>query len=235
MAPLRQFRRRNLFARTRASVGRGIPARRYARGTAAMGSMALVSLNPLSRVAARTIDLKSVETAISATVSSTGATVILSGMPQADGQGSRSGDSVLVRSFFANLTGKSDTATITSRGRVSIVWDKQPNGALATYANIYSSASPTAFKNVGNANRFDILWEKDWCNSGPSVIDQTTADTCVVLKGNRAVNKRSQFIGTDATIASIGSGVLIFAVVGNVAAGTADALLTGHVRVNFVD
>lgn len=55
--------------------------------------------------------------------------------------------------------------------RASVVYDKQPNGAVPTYAQIYTSVDAAgapftawgALQNISNQTRFDILWDKWFC------------------------------------------------------------------------
>lgn len=230
------FRRRDIMHRRRSTVASRLPARKFFPGASSQAPSRLMSMNPPARVVARTTDLKVIDVVLTpVAVNTTGATLLLSGIAEGDGRDERVGLSVMIRAVQANLTVSSDTATTSMRGRVSLVWDKQPNSALATYGDIYVTVSPTSFKEVGRQSRFEILWEKDFCNMGNQTAAQQIVSGCQVVKGNRAVNKRQHFNGDDALITSIMSGVLLLAWVGDKAAGTTDGVLAGNVRVTYVD
>lgn len=86
--------------------------------------------------------------------------------------------SVCVRGIAANTTANLSASTGLNNGtdgvRVAIVYDKQPNGSLPQYSDIYNTASGSysafAQRNVSTLDRFDVIKE-DWivlCSGGPN-------------------------------------------------------------------
>lgn len=57
-------------------------------------------------------------------------------------------------------TTPSATGVLKNTGRLFLVYDKQPNGVMATFANINDSATtPFGFRNLNNRMRFKTLWD----------------------------------------------------------------------------
>jgi len=118
---------------------------------------------------------------------------------------------------------------------IALVYDRQPNKALASFTDIYDSASPNAFKKDENKDRFLIIkeWRKVLTGSGVAANNSFAwpMEKYLKLKG-LPVNYSS--LGTGA-IGDINTGALLLVYTGNNADGTADAQLTAGFRVRFQD
>jgi len=79
----------------------------------------------------------------------------------------RVGRKVVLKSCLVNFTVKNVIGVNTNalQGaivKVSLIYDSQPNGAIApaAYNDIYSTAHPTSPLNLNNRDRFKVLWSK---------------------------------------------------------------------------
>lgn len=112
-------------------------------------------------------ELKFFDTAISFTIDATGevpATGQLALIPQGVTESTRIGRSCTIRLIELRLTLIYNPATAASLGDVSlisVVQDKQTNGAAATADLVYQSTSalPNQFRNLENVDRFRVLKE----------------------------------------------------------------------------
>lgn len=120
--------------------------------------------------------------------------------------------------------------------RVILVWDLQPNGALAAVTDVLQTATPDSFMNLNNRDRFRVISDTQMVfgitnntatqtfAQGPSVRSLNVYKNC---------NQLVTFSGTTAAIASVESGALLLVTIGNqTAASTAggNAFLTFRMR-----
>jgi len=87
--------------------------------------------------------------------------------------------------------------------RLILIWDKQPNGVLATEANIFALAGqPLSQRNNDNIKRFDFLYDAMWVEDTNDSVKDTR-----VAKLN--INRRAFYIGNGGAIANIATGALL--------------------------
>ena len=110
---------------------------------------------------------------------------------------------------------------------VYIVYDKQPNGALATPANIVESLTSPTFPKWGDKDRFTIL-RKFQCESARFA--NADANSSNQWYGYIKLNKKTNYDAATATIGSINSGALLCLFVGSLTAATNS---TKDARCNF--
>lgn len=172
-------------------------------------------------------------------VDTTGTISHFSIVPQGTTVNSRDGKAFRPTSFECVGVVFNGTAASYNKVRCMLVWDYQPNKALASITDILDTASSFSLKKRENASRFKII--RDWKTE---------------LVGNNAVGAASetyaqsfdQYIklppdciatctATDTTgaIGNRVSGALLFVTIGNNAAGTSAATLNMTGRVNFAD
>jgi len=132
---------------------------------------------------------------------------------------------------FITLEAASDTLGAcnaeSQAARVMMVWDSQPNGAIAAIADILKDpASATESQlNIDNRDRFKVIWEKNFVFDpfilpGGTVNAGVSNRTCYFFKKFKRVNLETIFNNTNGgTIADISSGALLLVTVGTVAAG----------------
>lgn len=123
------------------------------------------------------------------------------------------------------------------QARIALVWDKNPNGVLATPAQIFDSAD--GHPKLDNRNRFTIL--KDWyIPIGASPLNANTwawsQPSTIPINFYKKLNLKTIFKGTDAQIASISTGALLLVAYGVGGVGTPNSgTCTIVPRVRFTD
>lgn len=129
-------------------------------------------------------------------------------------------------------------------GRVILLWDMQPNGALPAVTDVLLTADSRSHLNPNNRDRFKVIWDKQWA-FGSMYVDTTATQAVSFASGliNAPVKYfkklRQEVIfnaGSAGTVADINSGALILLTIGTQAAGTnTDADLGVGIRVRFDD
>ena len=119
-----------------------------------------------------------------------------------------------------------------------IVYDKRPTGALPSITDILNTATSTSMNNDANGGRFSILkrWDEILIGNLTAAANYTEAvvkscDWYLPLNGKATVYKAA---GTGA-IGDIEEGALYLVTVGQVAAGTAAAVMRAGFRLRFID
>jgi len=119
-----------------------------------------------------------------------------------------------------------------------LVWDKQPNKALAAITDVLDAVQPQAMNKRENAGRFVVLrrWNEVLTGKGDA---STTAGFAKNFDEYVKLPKDCicECTGADTT-GAIGnriSGALLLITLGNIAPGNSAAALTCAVRVNFMD
>jgi len=133
--------------------------------------------------------------------------------------------SVQVRGIVYGTDTQSTTGadTLSNLCRVMLVWDKQANGTVMTFAQPLSATTSVSFNNLDNRERFVMLMDKHLA-MGPFVYN-TTATQAIGLGDNvqATINKYKRmpkgactiFSGTGATIGDITSGALYLVTIGS--------------------
>lgn len=115
--------------------------------------------------------------------------------------------------------------------KIAIVYDKQPNGALPTYATIFTCAGntsdPFSLPNIDYRDRFSILSQDllSICSAGPNAINAPIR--------NVKMNLPTKCIGTSAAITSFETGSLLIVAVAQYSTG--DTRVTGSCRLTYTD
>jgi hypothetical protein len=151
-------------------------------------------------------------TQINPVTTGVGPTYILNLMKEGTADNERTGQQILITSFLMRLhifvnpsSGWKDNSQ-SIIVRISIVWDKQPNGTRADYNDIYDSEGGTSAiicepRNVSNRMRFIILHEHE-CILSPT--DQNT----LFYKTYRRMMHETIYSGNTGTAIDIASGML---------------------------
>jgi len=119
-----------------------------------------------------------------------------------------------------------------------LVWDKQPNKALAAITDILDSVSANSMNRRENAGRFVVVRRWDFVLHGKG--DGSTTSDYVKnfdewVKLPKGCVSQCTSAGANGVIGEIISGALHLVSVGITAAGTAAAEAKMNVRVNFRD
>lgn len=137
------------------------------------------------------------------------------------------------------LIQSNSTTTITS-GTLLLVWDQQPNKALAAIDDILDGKKAHLQNKRENANRFRILMRRDYALIG----NTTTAGQATSASGYRVeeyirLPKGCICVYTTAdttgAIANCIQGALLFVSIGQTAAGNSAAAFYGTLRTSFRD
>lgn len=146
--------------------------------------------------------------------------------------------SVYVRGYARTEISATPAATTVSsqQGRIMLIYDDQPNGALPAITDILNTADPASQLNLNNRDRFRVL--KDKCFAFDPYLQSASASAQIFsVRIYRKLNIDCTFNGVNGgTIADIQTGALLLAYVGSNAAGVstdANAYLSSRVR--FLD
>lgn len=147
--------------------------------------------------------------------------------------------SVYVRGFGyiqAAATGGSAQDAPIQLHRMILVWDKQPNAAIAAITDILAIATSSSHLNLNNRDRFLVLKDKQWV-VGPLNATQGLNGNCgYPIKVYKKMNFEAVYNGTNGgTIADITTGALLLVTIGDVASGLDDGVANVKTRIRFVD
>lgn len=145
----------------------------------------------------------------------------------------RIGNMINLRSIaFKGYVWADNSATANQMVRIALIWDKYPQGVIATLTELFGTATPTVLsqRNLSYRNRFITL--KDMVLGLSPVTQDGSIKT---FKWYRKCNKTIVYNGTTGTITSIAKGALYLVLIGNIAAGNADANLTWEARFRYTD
>jgi len=183
---------------------------------------------------------KYIETAIAAYVNNTtGSITHLDIVPQGSTVNEREGKAFQPTSIQIKGVVTNGAGAAANKWANYLVWDKQPNGALATIGDILVSASSLAFPNKDKQSRFKILRAFNGTLSGQSdeplnsFGNTTNVEEFIKLPAYCI----SQCTAADSlgTIAGRTTGALLWVTVGDHTAGTTAASSTVGFRMNFND
>jgi len=191
-------------------------------------------------------ELKYVDTAFAATgFNTTGSVNCVNLLAVGDDNTTRDGRQIVNKSLqIQGMVYPQDDTTVNSFVRYLVVWDAQPNsGAIATPAQILTSASSYAFTNLDNRERFTILKDRRMA-VGRVQVDTTATQSygIAVGPGCQVVNEyidlkalKTIYSGTTAAIGSIATGALLLFFIGDTASGTSTPIFVGTTRLRFTD
>jgi len=247
-----RFRRASLLAiRRGAWKHSGSAARALARGRAAMIARNRGQIIARTRRGRRTInqrtsgfvgaagDAKYVDTALANyVVDTTGSVTHIDIVPQGTTVNQRDGKAFRDTSVtIRGMTYNGSTATYNDCA-VLLVWDKQPNKALAAITDVLDAANNSALNKRENASRFVIIRRWNYILTGKGDGSTTSGYARTFDKYVRLPPGCVATCTTADNTGAIGnrvSGALLLLTVGNTAAGNSAAVLSVTVRTNFVD
>ena len=170
-------------------------------------------------------------------LNTTGTVTLIPVIPQGSDVNERIGRKVTLKSIAMRGYAVSNANTLVTYGRVMLVYDRQPNKALASMTDILDSASSLSFNNNQNRDRFLTIMNKSFTLCGNNTTaGQQTETSMICMDYFRKVNLPMQF-GSAGTglIADITTGALLLVTVGATAAGTSDGDLTVSFRITYAD
>ncbi len=146
----------------------------------------------------------------------------------------RIGRTVVIKKLFVNMQLIPAVGSLTASYRILLLYDRQPNGTLATEDAIFDGVGPhnaLSFKEMDSRDRFKTLY-----NSGLITLNgNAAADSIWNQEIALELNLPQTFSGTSSTIGSITTGALLMVAIGkNAGAGQGHDLITEN-RIRFVD
>ena len=164
-------------------------------------------------------------------------TLLVNGIPEGTGRDDRIGERVSLKMLDLRLTFVKDPAQVapTELIRFLVIWDRQPNGGLATVGQILedvafvnSRTSMLSPFDINNSKRFQILLDRTFSlNDGD--VSEKSVHWRVKLR-----HKTPQYNGAGATIAQINTGSLLMLPLGAELAVGSETVLSGQLRLTFV-
>jgi len=167
----------------------------------------------------------------------TGTVALLNGVATGTDFTNRIGRKVCWKSIVITGVCESTNATAAvNLGRVMIIYDSQPNGALPVGTDVLLTASALSPMNLNNRDRFRVIMDKyltfgiEERGAGTSVADKTVN----MVHKYKKITYETIFDGTAATIADIQSGSIFILTVGTTAAALGH-IMSAQIRLRFTD
>ncbi len=146
-----------------------------------------------------------------ATLPVAGMAFLLNGINEGVKADQRIGQSVTVKSISIRIDLDAVAATVAVVNYVAdIIWDKQPNGTLATMGQIYDFDDNLSHRNLDQRSRFRTIATTGTFKLGS--FDDNNLQEGVSWQWYVQMNAMSSFSGTDASIGSISSGSLLLTI-----------------------
>lgn len=180
---------------------------------------------------------KFVDFAVNAVADTTGAVSLIPTIAQGTTVSTRLGRKAVLTSVWIRAVFLANTTSVTNKARFLLVWDRQPNKALAAVTDVLDSANSNSMQKDENRERFKILLDEKCVLIGNTVTP--TSQTAVVydhyMKLPNYCVQEYTLADTTGVIGDLVTGALLLVTVGNVAAGTAAASVSGNIRTRFAD
>ncbi len=167
----------------------------------------------------------------------TAVTLLVNGIAEGVARNQRIGERVSLKMLELRLNFFKDAAQPESSEqlRFLVIWDRQPNGGLATVGNIFenigtanSVANMLSPFDINNSKRFQILLDRTFTLNDGDMTGKSV-HWRVPLR-----HKTPQYNGAGATIAQVNTGSLLMLPLGAESVVGTEALLNGQVRLTFV-
>lgn len=165
---------------------------------------------------------------------------LLNGLAPGTSASQRVGMKIAVRSIELHMHATSTTGTGDEQvARLSIVLDRQPNGAApSAITDIITASSVSAMRNLANRKRFKLLWDKRYPFGSTITNASTGTPTTRVMK--LYMKFRRPIIvdynsGVAGTVADISTNSLYLLTLGTVAPGNGDVTATFYARIRYTD
>lgn len=178
----------------------------------------------------KNLDIGSVN--IPNTTVQTGAVTLLNGCAQGTTATTRIGRMIKMTSLYFKLVFcVSSTSVLAEAIRVLVVYDKQPNGAALTAANVMEVDTLTSPVNLGNQRRFKILYDQT-----KACIGTAGPQNVVFAVKAKKLNKLVEFnTGSTGNIGDIQTGSLYMIVYKTGTLATTNETVAFYSRVLFSD
>lgn len=163
------------------------------------------------------------------TIQTGGIVLFLNQLAQGVSNGQRIGSQVSIKScayrYELDLPALPANQVPTS-GRVMLIWDKQPNGSLSTYTNIFGVNNYLSFMTPGNADRFVVLRNQQFSLS-------PNGDQVLFFEGYCKINMRSTYSSDGSSNPQTGALLLVY--IGDQGPAVNQPTINGCWRVRYMD
>lgn len=154
------------------------------------------------------------------------------------GQGNRLGRSIVIKSVQAYASVAASATTVDSRWMCCLVLDKNSNGALPVYTDIFAAGvvnSDNVLLNLFAQGRYKVLWmARGGTHGGALVGNGHSQDRADAMSMYKRCNIKTVFNASNAgTIADIEENALHFISIGDTAAAATNPLLTYSFRIKY--
>ena len=168
----------------------------------------------------------------------TGSVTHISVIPQGTTINTRLGKSCRPTSLQLRGTVYNNSTATRSRPAIYLVWDNQPNKALAGITDYLDAAESSSMIKRENASRFKTI--RKWCYSllGNTATPSTGAEERVIeefVKLPKDCIITCTTADTTGVIGDVITGALLLITIGSKVAGTTASSFSGTMRLNFVD
>lgn len=184
-------------------------------------------------------DRKFVDTALATyACNTTGSITHISIVPTGTTVSTREGKAFRVTSCQIRGSLFTNSATTVATGMVLLVWDYQPNKALAAITDILDTVGAYSFIKRENNARFKILMKRRYAMTGNTTTPATGGEIKDIDEFINMPNDAYALCTVADTTGAIGNrinGALLLVTVGDTAAGTGDIDLTCTIRTNFTE
>lgn len=156
----------------------------------------------------------------------TGGVFTLNAIAQGTNNGQRIGQSISVRSCAYRFEVDLGPTPVPCSGRVILIWDKQPNSSLTTYAAVFGYSSYLSFMYTPSMDRFVVLRNQQFSLS-------PQGDQALFFEGFCRINMKSVFAAGTAGVPS--SGALFVMIISDQGTTAQQPLIRGCWRVRYMD
>lgn len=162
-------------------------------------------------------------------ITSSGTVVVLNALAQGGEINARIGQQVSTRncSYRYELDLPLPPNAVPTSGRVMLIWDRQPNTAVAAFTDIFTSASYLAYVLPGGAQRFVILRNQQFSLS-------PNGDQTLFFEGYVKINMTSTYV-PETVSNNPNSGALLLAFIADQTAAAQRPTISGCFRTRFID
>lgn len=164
-------------------------------------------------------------------IPSSGVVSVINALAQAGAVNSRIGQQVSTRNCTYRYEVDLPAApnAVPTSGRVMIVWDRQPNNAVAAFTDIFTNASYLAYVNPAAAQRFVILRNQQFSLS-------PNGDQTLFFEGYCKINMTSTYNTPTAVPTNIpNTGALLLVYIADQTAAANRPIISGCFRTRFMD
>jgi len=162
----------------------------------------------------RKVEIKALDNNFGGGISALGQVVLLNGMAIGDATNEREGKAIQSQFWRYNFNVLNNTNVVGETYDIYLVFDKQPNGILATFSDIFTNTTVPTNPRQDTKQRYVVV--KEWhgvCSNQTLTTQAVCENPTKNFSGTIPMKKITMFTGTGSTIASVNQGALYFCMV----------------------